>query len=379
MIVMSVCHCDETNDFGGLEKQAFTLANELAKTYNVVMLSSTRKISNVGWSKINGINTLRLWTYTTPQVSGKKLPASLIWAAQLLFWLIKNRKKVDVFHCHQIRIHAFVAAFMNKYFNTKTILKSGVGGPGADINVISTHKYFGKRGQRFVVENNSYFISITETISKDLLKAGVKKDFISVIPNGFETPKVIKNKADKSKHLKNFVFLGRIESDKNIVELVEAALELLKEYEFVLNIYGKGQLKSQIEGLVLKQQASKNIKIFDYISDIPSVLVNNCWFVLPSDAEGLSNAMIEAMTYGAVPIVTKVSGAVDHIVEDENGYFIDGFDKQAIKKSLLKALNTEPEKWDLMSDNCKHLAIDRFSLQKVAGQYSNLYEKLRSK
>ncbi|MEI8665288.1 hypothetical protein P4S81_11015 [Pseudoalteromonas sp. B28] len=97
MIVMSVCHCDETNDFGGLEKQAFTLANELAKTHSVVMLSSTRKLSNVGWSKINGIDTLRLWTYTTPQVSGKKLPASLIWAVQLLIWLIKNRKKWTYF------------------------------------------------------------------------------------------------------------------------------------------------------------------------------------------------------------------------------------------------------------------------------------------
>ena len=37
---------------------------------------------------------------------------------------------------------------------------------------------------------------------------------------------------------------------------------------------------------------------------------------------GLSNAMIEAMANGVVPIASKISGFVDHIVPGHNGFFL---------------------------------------------------------
>tara|TARA_R110001583_G_scaffold150543_1_gene302546 strand:- start:2648 stop:3787 length:1140 start_codon:yes stop_codon:yes gene_type:complete len=376
---MCVCHCDNTNSFGGLEKQAFALARELNETHEVIMLSSTKRIKNIGWGNLHGIKTLKFWSYTTPQVGGKKLPASIIWAMQLLLWLLINRKKVDVFHCHQIRIHAFVAAFCNKFFNMKTVLKSGVGGKGADINAIGTHKYFGKLGQSFVKNNNSKFISITKTISIDLKEVGILEEDIVVIPNGFDVLKVKSVQPNFINSKAKFIYLGRLDSDKNVLELVNAALSLRENYDFELNIYGRGPLKEILEQIVDDECADNYIKILNYVEDISLVLENNCWFILPSNAEGLSNSMIEAMACGVVPLVTKVSGAIDHIRHGENGYFIDGFSEKGIKVVLALALQSKSDKWLKMSNCCKFEALENFSMSSVGNQYRELYKKLNGK
>ena len=111
MIVMMICHYDDTNPMGGLEKQARLLSRGLRSSgYNVVVLASTRELFRAGWTYDDGVPVRYFWTYTTPQVSGRHLPAALLWAIQILIWIFLNRSKVSVLHCHQIRIHAFIAA-----------------------------------------------------------------------------------------------------------------------------------------------------------------------------------------------------------------------------------------------------------------------------
>ena len=124
---------DDTNSMGGLEKQARSLSRALwSSGHDVVVLASTRQLFRTGWTYDDGIPVRYFWTYTTPQVSGRHLPAALIWAIQLLIWIFLNRSKISVLHCHQIRIHAFVASISSKLWKIPSILKSAVGGTGAD-------------------------------------------------------------------------------------------------------------------------------------------------------------------------------------------------------------------------------------------------------
>ena len=53
-------------------------------------------------------------------------------------------------------------------------------------------------------------------------------------------------------------------------------------------------------------------------------------FLLTSLAEGMSNALIEAMCLGLPVISTKVSGSTDLIKDGENGLLIDIGDKEAL-------------------------------------------------
>lgn len=61
-------------------------------------------------------------------------------------------------------------------------------------------------------------------------------------------------------------------------------------------------------------------------------------FVMTSDYEGMSNALIEAMVLGLPVISTRVSGAVDIIRDGENGRLVDVRDAEGVKAALIEWL-----------------------------------------
>ena len=61
-------------------------------------------------------------------------------------------------------------------------------------------------------------------------------------------------------------------------------------------------------------------------------------FVMTSDYEGMSNALIEAMVLGLPVISTRVSGAVDIIRDRENGRLVDVRDAEGVKAALIEWL-----------------------------------------
>lgn len=375
MIAMCVCHFDDTNSCGGLEKQAELLSRTLqARGEEVVILTSTRKYSRAGWQEINGLRVRFFWTYTTPQVSGKKLPASLIWALQLFLWVMFNRKLITAFHSHQIRIHAFVGALVQQLWDIPHILKSATGGAGADIKTIGSHKYFGARGRRYLIRNTRIFIATTETIAQDLRNYDVPEESIRVIPNGLHIPDQI-TVAPNEQRWRQALFMGRIEEDKNIIAFARAALRQANRPGGSVDIYGSGSLVGELEMLLSKYPHSV-VRYRGFSSDILQVLSGYGWTFLPSSAEGLSNAMLEAMACGVVPITTRVSGCVDHIKPGENGFFFEGLDDESLARGIKQAANTRYEQWQAMSAAARLHAERHFSLEAVSADYVAVYQEL---
>ena len=65
-------------------------------------------------------------------------------------------------------------------------------------------------------------------------------------------------------------------------------------------------------------------------------------FVLSSNFEGLSNALLECMSMGIACISTRCEGSVDVIRERENGLLVDVGDKRALTEAIC-ALAQDPE------------------------------------
>ena len=88
-------------------------------------------------------------------------------------------------------------------------------------------------------------------------------------------------------------------------------------------------------------------------------------FLLSSDAEGMSNALIEAMCLGLPVVSTKVSGSTDLIDNGVNGLLIDVGDKDGLLSAMCNIVEHK-EIADSMSNNATKL-------------YNNLNEKVISK
>jgi len=376
MIVMMICHYDDTNSSGGLDKQARLLSRTMrAAGGDVVMLASTRKWSRAGWADDNGVRVRSFWTYASPQVSGRYFPASLIWALQLLLWVILHHREITVIHCHQIRIHAFVASIARKLFGIPSILKSATGGAGADIKAIGSRKYFGAMGRRFIVRNTDRFIATTNSIEEDLLRYGVNRSRVAVIPNGLRLPPMTREE-HQPERARKALFLGRIAADKNPLPLARAALEVAATRGICVDFWGRGNLQSELQDVIAGAGEQANVRYCGFTDDPNSVLGQYGFLLIASAAEGLSNSMLEAMAHGVVPIATRVSGCIDHITSGTTGFYFEATDHESLVAGLRRLADLSVEEWATMSRNVKTYAYERFDIRNVVQSYFSLYADL---
>tara|TARA_B100001971_G_scaffold160171_1_gene150093 strand:+ start:14 stop:385 length:372 start_codon:yes stop_codon:yes gene_type:complete len=99
-------------------------------------------------------------------------------------------------------------------------------------------------------------------------------------------------------------------------------------------------------------------------------------FVLSSKREGLPNALLEAMACGLPVIVSKLKGIVDWLVEDGiNGILAEPGIRDNLGKAILQVLK-DYNQAESLGFEARETTIDRFSINKVAEDYFQLYGKL---
>jgi glycosyltransferase involved in cell wall biosynthesis len=169
----------------------------------------------------------------------------------------------------------------------------------------------------------------------DIIKSiGVNPKHITEIPSGVEKNFIGKTISSHNEPCRKFVFLGRAERRKGIVELNEVLRKLISErqnfkFEFIGPI--PDSMKIQHE----------SVSYFGEIRDaqkIKSILSQNDVLVCPSWSEGFPNVILEAMACGLAIIATNV-GAIAAMVSNSNGWLIEPANKEILYKSMIDAIN----------------------------------------
>ena len=113
------------------------------------------------------------------------------------------------------------------------------------------------------------------------------------------------------------LFLGWLARDKGIFELIEACRRLASGRRFTLDIAGEGDASAEARALVERHELSEVVSFRGWLrgEHLLQALREADVLVLPSWAEGLPNAMIEAMSARLAVVVTGV-GAVPELITD---------------------------------------------------------------
>lgn len=143
---------------------------------------------------------------------------------------------------------------------------------------------------------------------------------------------------------KEIVTFCRLNSQKNIPMLISAFYEFSKTHpEYSLSIYGDGEEKCNIENLVRQNNLLSKVSINGACDNVHELVVNSAMFVLPSNYEGLSNSMLEAIAIGLPSICTDCpcGGARMIIEHGKNGVLIPVGDVNALLKAMNKIADDE--------------------------------------
>lgn len=172
-------------------------------------------------------------------------------------------------------------------------------------------------------------------------------------------------------------YLGRIEPNKGMTELLEALKKCKAEGRgFKVRFVGK----EQTEGEYLPKFEEALGENFEYCGLVSGetkreFLDSLDVFVMPTYFEGLPMSLLETMSYGAVPVVTKV-GSIPTVVKDgENGLFVKVKDADSICKAL-KKLDDDRSLLAKMSVEARKTIQENFSATKYVERLNEIYAGL---
>lgn len=175
---------------------------------------------------------------------------------------------------------------------------------------------------------------------------------------------------------KKVLAVGRYDYQKKFEDLIEA-WKLLdgKNFDWMLNIYGHGELKETYEKLIRAYGLQNQVQLCAPTNNIESVYMDHAIIAMSSRYEGLPMALLEAQACG-LPLVSYACkcGPRDIIVDAENGFLIPEGDIKSLSDRLNELMNSEDLRFRMGSAS-KQLA-KRFSKSVVMNQWNELFGEL---
>ena len=198
---------------------------------------------------------------------------------------------------------------------------------------------------------------------------------IAVIPNGIDPSRFCPAGQRTLSPPVRILSVGRLIERKKIDLLIEAtALAKRAGIDIRFNIAGDGNLMDKLRQAADKLKVSQSVNFLGRVpaEEMPKLYRDNDIFVMSSQHEGMSNAMLEAMASG-LPIITTHCEGVEELVSD-NGIVVEQADAAVIAEAIANLVG-DRENYERMCVAARKRA-ENFSWQSVAGQYFALYQSI---
>jgi glycosyltransferase involved in cell wall biosynthesis len=133
--------------------------------------------------------------------------------------------------------------------------------------------------------------------------------------------------------------VANFKAHKGHAYLLQAALQLRRavpDVKFVL--VGQGPIEQKIRRMAHDLGLDQTVIFAGYREDVHRVMRIFDVFALPSMYDGLSIALIEAMSLGIPPVVTRVGGNPEAVAHGRQGLVVPPGDPRALASSILTLL-----------------------------------------
>ncbi len=303
--------------------------------------------------------------------------------------LAEEVPKADVVHVHEIWHFPHVLAAVASHFARCRYILSPHGeleplyaGAHVAAKLFLWHLY-----QRRILNGASMIHALTAREERNVKLAGVNPP-IRVIPSGVDV-EIVDQLASKSRltdgraggeSVPYILYLGRIDPKKNIDVLLEAFSIVAKAVpEIRLVIAGPDPYKfwRHLSGIAAKLGLGDRLQYLGFIDELIKfrLMTNAKLFVLPSMAEGLSIAALEAMAC-RTPVVASDTANLPEVETAHAGRVVSPT-PQHLAGAILGILQDDALR-ESMRSNARSLVDRAFSSRSMAAEMAKLYRELMS-
>lgn len=177
-----------------------------------------------------------------------------------------------------------------------------------------------------------------------------------------------------------FLYLGTLEPGKNLVRLIRAYAQAIREFKISSDLIIAGKRGWLFEEIFLEAQKTglynKRIFFADFISENELPLLYNSakCLVFPSLNEGFGLPPLEAMSCGT-PVITSNCSSLPEVVGDA-ALLIDPYSEKDICRAMVKIETDKECAAELKKKSVKQAA--RFSLKTMIETIIDIYKELLS-
>jgi glycosyltransferase involved in cell wall biosynthesis len=187
---------------------------------------------------------------------------------------------------------------------------------------------------------------------------------LKVIPNGIRVDRFAAPRHGAGRRIGT---VGRLVPEKNYPLLLRATAAIR---DADLAFVGDGPLREE-----LQKQAGARVSFLGQRADVSELLAGFDVFVLPSNTEGMSIALLEAMAAGCPIVVTAVGGNVELIKHMQTGLIVPPNDEAALRTAIERLL-VDPVLATRLGTTARAVAEKHHSVKAMTERYEELWRRL---
>jgi len=221
-------------------------------------------------------------------------------------------------------------------------------------------------------------LSVSSGVAKLLGLYDLQSEDIGIIGNATDIS-FFYPKNTKIKETMYFFSVGRLAPGKGWFDLLLAARDIcIKRPDVKLIVAGDGPLRTRLERLKNEMGLDGKVLFVGFVKNRKILLEyyqNSIGFIQPSHHEGMSTVLLEAMSCGLPVISTAVSGALDLIEDQVNGFLVPPHAPKALADAALRVI-ADPDLASCLGSRARRTIVENYSWDIISDKYIEEYEHL---
>ena len=295
---------------------------------------------------------------------------------RFVFKIFTHKPKVTLIFCSDglSALEKGIMVWLSKIFGTKPLIFPRAGNL---INQVEKYPLF-KRIIKFLFSKAIFLAQGENWKLFALQKLDISSKRINLLHNWTATEKLLsigeKRKIENRSDIVSFIFVGWLEKEKGVLEILNS-IKILKDknHSLFFTFIGNGKLMKTAKDFATQNHLEDFItfKGWKLNNQLDEYYKSADVFVLPSWAEGMPNALIEALSCGLASITTKVGMIPNYLKNNHNALLINPKSTEELTSAMEKLIIDKNLKLKL-SKNAYKVAIKYFSTEKGLMSLSEL-------
>lgn len=242
-------------------------------------------------------------------------------------------------------------------------------------------EYFRQKLHGWASRRMQKLVCVSESVAAHCAEIeGIRRDQLVVIPNGFDISEIHQSDRNWTEFglpakAQVALFVGRLDSQKGVVPLVESAEQFLKKTEHLhLVLMGQGPMQADLESRIAGSPYSSRMHLIGWQPEPIAWMQKAQMLLLPAVYEGMPNVVLEAMAVG-IPVVSFDVDGVRELLGtgiESDLQIVPSQDYAAFAKAILRLVDSAA-----LREQCgefNQLRINNhFQLEKQLLCYEELY------